>query len=131
MSVRKSLFVLAVAAAALPAAFAQSASVFVGGEAGWIDRPVSSTLTREAVRLELNYRTVMGGPVAPRDMGQMSSQQTSQGETGTPHTHGTAAAVPRGAGSLATRSSGLTPLDMGQMSSHGTPQGETGTPHQH
>ena len=130
MSVRKSLFVLAIAAA-LPAAFAQSASVFVGGEAGWIDRPVSSTLTREAVRQELNYRAVMGGPVAPRDMGQMSSQQTSQGETGTPHTHSTAAAAPRSAGSQVTGGSGLTPQDMGQMGSHGTPQGETGTPHRH
>jgi hypothetical protein len=62
MSVRKSLFVLAIAAAALPAAFAQSASVFVGGEAGWIDRPVRSTLTREAVRQE--FLTFRGNPVA-------------------------------------------------------------------
>lgn len=45
MSVRSNLIVLAIATAALPAAFAQSTSVFVGGEAGWLDRPVQSSAT--------------------------------------------------------------------------------------
>lgn len=67
MSVRKNLFVLAAAAIALPAAIAQTSSVFIGGEAGWIDRPVSSTLSREAVRQE--FLTFRNDPVAP-DGGQ-------------------------------------------------------------
>ena len=50
MSVRSSLIVLAVAATALPAAFAQSTSVFVGGEAGWIDRPVQSAVAPAQVQ---------------------------------------------------------------------------------
>ncbi len=49
MSVRKNLIVLAAAAMTLPAAFAQVNSVWVGGERGWIDQPVQSTLTREQV----------------------------------------------------------------------------------
>jgi hypothetical protein len=53
MSLRQSVFILALAAAGLSAANAQSASTFVGGEIGFIDRPVQSTLTREAVRQEL------------------------------------------------------------------------------
>lgn len=81
MSVRKSLFVLAIAASALPAAFAQSASVFVGGEAGWIDRPVSSTLTREAVRQEfLAFRSnpvaADGGRYAGGEVGYVFPQHT-------------------------------------------------------
>jgi hypothetical protein len=67
MSVRKNLFVLAAAALALPAALAQSTSVFVGGEAGWIDRPVASTLSRETVRRE--FLAFRANPVAP-DGGQ-------------------------------------------------------------
>lgn len=35
-----------------------------------------------------------GSSVNTRDMGQMSSQQTPQGETGTPHTMGGSAAPP-------------------------------------
>lgn len=81
MSVRKSLFVLAIAAAALPAAFAQSASVFVGGEAGWIDRPVNSTLTREAVRQDfLAFRSnpvaADGGHYAGGEVGYIFPQHT-------------------------------------------------------
>lgn len=62
MSVHKATLLLALATMALPAAFAQSNSVFVGGEAGWIDRPVQSTLTRDQVRNEfLQFRS---NPVA-------------------------------------------------------------------
>ena len=50
MSVRKSALVIALATLAVPAVFAQSASVFVGGEAGWVDRPVQSSLTSVQVR---------------------------------------------------------------------------------
>jgi hypothetical protein len=52
MSVRKSAFVLAVAALALPAAFAQATSVWVGGERGWVDQPIQSTRTRDQVSKE-------------------------------------------------------------------------------
>jgi hypothetical protein len=65
MSVRTSTIVLALATLALPAAFAQS--VFVGGERGWIDQPVQSSLTREQVTNE--YLAFRKNPVAP-DGGQ-------------------------------------------------------------
>lgn len=62
MSVRKTTLALALATVALPAALAQSNSIFVGGEAGWVDLPVQSTLTREQVRQEfLQFRS---NPVA-------------------------------------------------------------------
>lgn len=73
--------------------------------------------------------------LSPSDMGQMSSQGTPQGESGTPHTHDPAATAasrvqdPRAGTSGG--SSGLSPSDMGQMGSQGTPQGESGTPHRH
>ena len=63
MSVRNNAFVLAIAAMALPAAFAQTTSTFVGGEAGWVDRPVQSTLTTEQVRRA--YEAFRANPVAP------------------------------------------------------------------
>jgi hypothetical protein len=49
MSVRKTVLVLALAAAGGFTA-AQAGSVFVGGEMGWIDSPVQSALSAEAVR---------------------------------------------------------------------------------
>lgn len=70
------------------------------------------------------------GSVSPRDMGQMSTQGTSQGETGTPHTMGGPGTASRPSGMQAPGSS-VRPHDMGQMSTHGTSQGETGTPHKH
>ncbi len=53
MSVRKITLIFALAAASLSAAHAQNTSTFVGGEIGFVDRPVQSTLTREQVRQEL------------------------------------------------------------------------------
>lgn len=53
MSVRKSLVIFALAAAGLSVAQAQSASTWVGGEVGFVDVPVQSTLSREQVRQEL------------------------------------------------------------------------------
>lgn len=53
MSSRKSVaLVLALAAAGLSAAHAASAGTWVGGEIGFVDQPVQSTKTREAVRDE-------------------------------------------------------------------------------
>lgn len=58
MSVHRNLaLAAALACLAAPAAFAQSTAVFVGGEIGWIDRPVQSSLTREQVVREfLRFR---------------------------------------------------------------------------
>lgn len=63
MTIRTNTIVLAFASMALPAAFAQSASVFVGGERGWIDLPVQSSLAREQVTNE--YLAFRKSPVAP------------------------------------------------------------------
>jgi hypothetical protein len=63
MSVRKSLVVLALAATALPGAFAQVKSVWVGGKKGRIDLPVQSTLTREQV--DKDFQALRANPVAP------------------------------------------------------------------
>jgi hypothetical protein len=62
MSLRHTVFILALAAAGLSAANAQSTSTFVGGEIGFIDRPMQSTLTREAVRQQL--QTFRSNPIA-------------------------------------------------------------------
>jgi hypothetical protein len=52
MSLRTAL-VLALSTMALSTAFADGAtSVWVGGERGWVDLPMQSTKTREAVRKE-------------------------------------------------------------------------------
>lgn len=67
MSVRKNLFIVALASLVLPAAFAQSAYQFVGGEAGWVQRPVASSRTREQVSAE--YLQFRSNPVA-RDGGR-------------------------------------------------------------
>ena len=52
MSIRTNVIAIAIATLAVPAAFAQSSSVFVGGERGWIDLPVKSSTTREQVTNE-------------------------------------------------------------------------------
>ena len=62
MSVRTSVIALALATIIAPAAFAQTASVFVGGEAGWIDQPVQSKVTRLQVASE--YLQFRSNPVA-------------------------------------------------------------------
>ena len=53
MSVRNSIFILALAAAGLSSAHAQGTSTWVGGEVGFVDGPAQSTLTREQVRQEM------------------------------------------------------------------------------
>jgi hypothetical protein len=81
MSVRKHIVVIALATLAAPAVFAQSASVFVGGEAGWVDRPVQSRLTPEQVRNEfLQFRAnpldASGGQVVGGEAGYMFPAHT-------------------------------------------------------
>lgn len=63
MSVRNSIIVLAIATLGLPAAFAQSTSTFVGGEAGWVVTPPASTLTASQVQRE--FLAFRANPVAP------------------------------------------------------------------
>lgn len=63
MSARRTALIFALATAGLSGAQAQSTSTFVGGEIGFVDSPVQSTLTREAVRQEL--RAFLNNPVAP------------------------------------------------------------------
>jgi hypothetical protein len=53
MSVRTNAIVLAIATMALPAAFAQSTGVFVGGEAGWVQGPAQGSIAAAQVRSEL------------------------------------------------------------------------------
>jgi hypothetical protein len=62
MSVRKTALILALAATG-GLSVAHADSVFVGGERGWIDRPVQSTLTTEAVRQE--FLAFRSNPIAP------------------------------------------------------------------
>jgi hypothetical protein len=66
MSVRNIALILAIAVTGGLSA-AQAQSVFVGGELGWVDRPVQSTLTSEAVRQE--FLAFRANPVTP-DGGQ-------------------------------------------------------------
>jgi hypothetical protein len=67
MSVRNTALVLALATLGLSAAHAGSISTWVGGEAGFVDRPVASTISRDQVRQEL--QAFRSNPVAP-DGGQ-------------------------------------------------------------
>lgn len=68
-------------------------------------------------------------------MGQESSFHTPQGETGSPHGHGSTAI---NAGSVRTSpnagtlgNTGNASTGVGQESTQHTPQGETGSPHTH
>jgi uncharacterized protein DUF4148 len=70
MSVRKTALIFALAAMGGFSA-AQADSVFVGGEMGWIDRPVqSSSISADAVRAEAisSHRdgTMLHGEYAPK-----------------------------------------------------------------
>ena len=53
MSVRTNAILLAIATAAVPAAFAQSTATFVGGEAGWVQSAAPGALSSAQVRSEL------------------------------------------------------------------------------
>jgi hypothetical protein len=82
MTVRNTVLVLALAAGGFTAAHA--GSVFVGGEMGWIDRPVQSTLDADAVRAEAirSHRdgTMMHAEYAPKS-GEFRSTRSRQDVT--------------------------------------------------
>lgn len=67
--------------------------------------------------------------------GQESSMHTPQGETGSPHPHGssmTSSTGPMGAMGASPAAASRNPATgFGQESSQHTPQGETGSPHPH
>lgn len=67
--------------------------------------------------------------------GQESTFHTPQGETGTPHGHGSTAVTTLSPNQMgASGAAAQTPRgasSVGQESSLHTPQGETGTPHRH
>ncbi len=66
----KKAFFIALAALASPAVFANGSSAFVGGEAGWVDQPVRSTLSRDQVRRELTaFRISSEAPDGGRYVG--------------------------------------------------------------
>lgn len=63
MSVRRTALFIAVATIGLSAAHAAGTNDWVGGEIGFVDRPVQSTLAREQIRKE--FEAFRNSPVAP------------------------------------------------------------------
>lgn len=81
MTFRKTLAVLALAGATVPAAFAAGASTWVGGEAGFRDHPVQSSRTRDQVRQEFlafrsNPVTADGGTQVGGEAGYVPPQHS-------------------------------------------------------
>lgn len=79
MSIRNTAVALALAASALPAALAQSGSVFVGGEAGWIDLPVQGSRTpgqvhEEFLQFRKNPVAADGGRIVGGEAGYVMPQ---------------------------------------------------------
>lgn len=77
MSIRKVILAMAVSSAFVPAAFASSGAIWVGGEAGYVTHALEGGLSREQVRAELDAFLSAGGV-------------TGSGETGyrqPPHQH--------------------------------------------
>lgn len=81
MSFRKTVFVLALVSASIPAAFANSGSTWVGGEAGFESHPVQSNKSRAVVRQELeafraNPVTADGGTLVGGEAGYIRPQHS-------------------------------------------------------
>ena len=68
MSIRKTLIVVAIAASAAPAAFANSGSTWVGGEVGFVNHPVQAR-TRAEVKAELQEFLRNGGKLPSGEAG--------------------------------------------------------------
>ena len=94
MSVRKTALILALAAIGGLSA-AQANSIFVGGEMGWVDRPVQSSLSPDAVRAEAisSHRdgTMLHGEYAPKskEFKSIRSRQEVRAEAIRTHKDGT------------------------------------------
>jgi len=81
MSFRKTVFVLALVSASIPAAFANSGSTWVGGEAGFENHPVQSSKSRAVVQQELeafraNPVTSDGGTLVGGEAGYIRPQHS-------------------------------------------------------
>ena len=81
MSVRKTVLALALTGAAIPAAFAGSASSWVGGELGFETHAVQSQLTRADVRQDFlafraNPVTADGGRLVGGEAGYVGPQHS-------------------------------------------------------
>jgi hypothetical protein len=88
MSIRTNVIAIALATLAAPAAFAQSSSVFVGGERGWIDGPVQSStthqqVTNEYLRFHSNPVMADGGRYVGGEVGYLFPQHIVAFQNGT------------------------------------------------
>ncbi len=87
MLFRKTVFALALAGAALPAAFANSGSTWVGGELGFETHAMQSTKSRADVRKEFeafrkNPVTADGGTLVGGEVGYIGPQHSYAFEGG-------------------------------------------------
>lgn len=81
MSFRKTVFVLALVSASIPAAFANGGSTWVGGEAGFDSHPVQSNKSRAVVQKEFetfraNRLTSDGGTLVGGEAGYIRAQHS-------------------------------------------------------
>ncbi len=81
MSFRKTVFVLALVSASIPAAFANSGSTWVGGEVGFESHPVQSSKSRADVQKEFeafraNPVTSDGGTLVGGEVGYILPQHS-------------------------------------------------------
>lgn len=94
MSVRTTTLIFALAAIGGLSA-AQADSIFVGGEMGWVDRPVQSSVSPDAVRAEAisSHRggTMLHGEYAPKskEFNSTKSRQEVRAEAIRSHKDGT------------------------------------------
>ncbi|MES2972349.1 MAG: DUF4148 domain-containing protein [Pseudomonadota bacterium] len=87
MSFRKTVVALALASAAVPAAFASSGSIFVGGELGFDAHAMPGNASRADVKRELealrnNRETLEGGSLIGGEVGYISPQHSYASQNG-------------------------------------------------
>ena len=87
MFIRKTVVAVALAAAALPAAFANSGSTYINGEVGFQEHPVQGTASRAEVKKELeafrkNPVTADGGRIINGEIGYVPPQHSYAFEGG-------------------------------------------------
>lgn len=77
----RTALIAAVAAAFIPAAFADTGATWVGGEVGFVSHPVQSTRTREQVRNELMTFQREGGQLARGELSFMPREAFQSSKT--------------------------------------------------
>lgn len=75
MSIRKVIWAMAVSSAFVPAAFASSGAIWVGGEAGYVTHALEGGLSRDQVRAELNSFLRAGGVTGSGETGYRQPPQ--------------------------------------------------------